>query len=126
MDGFYPIIDTNASLPEKKAGIRDLGLPYEKDPSVSAHLLSFLCKASDGSDPVIPDKVLFNGGSMIPQILRDRIIKLLNSGQIKKSMNFQHGILIALLVRELLTMDSLKPVKAFASKVALPVLISSK
>ena len=79
MDGFYRIIDTNASLPEKKAGIRDLSLPYEKDPSVSAHLLSFLCKASDGSDPVIPDKVLFNGGSMIPQILRDRIIELLNS-----------------------------------------------
>ncbi|MCM8531065.1 MAG: hsp70 family protein [Lentisphaeraceae bacterium] len=79
MEGFYPMIETTAALPEKKAGIRDLGLPYEKDPSVSAHLLSFLCKASGSDQPIIPDKILFNGGSMIPDLLRQRIIDLVNS-----------------------------------------------
>jgi hypothetical protein len=85
MEGFYPLIDTNAALPEKKVGIRDLGLPYEKDPSVSAHLLSFLTKASSSDLPVIPDKILFNGGSMIPDILRQRIITLVNSWSEKET-----------------------------------------
>ena len=79
MNGFYPLIDISSANPERKAGIRDLGLPYEKDPSISAHLLEFLKKASKEDLPLIPDKVLFNGGSMIPQILRDRVIELLNS-----------------------------------------------
>jgi len=79
MDGFYPLIPADSPLPDRKSGIRDLGLPYEKDPSICAHLLSFLKKASNDSELVIPDKILFNGGSMIPEILRLRIIDLLNS-----------------------------------------------
>ena len=79
MEGFYPLISAEAKLPEKKSGIRDLALPYERDPSVSAHLLSFLKNASEEDKPLIPDKILFNGGSMIPVVLRQRIIELLNS-----------------------------------------------
>ena len=79
MEGFYPLISAESKLPEKKSGIRDLGLPYERDPSVSAHLLSFLKNASEDSSPLIPDKILFNGGSMIPVVLRQRIIELINS-----------------------------------------------
>ena len=79
MDGFYPLISVDSATPDRKAGIRDLGLPYERDPSVSAHLLSFLKHASTDNTPLIPDKILFNGGSMIPVVLRQRIIELLNS-----------------------------------------------
>jgi molecular chaperone DnaK (HSP70) len=79
MNGFYPLISSDAASPEKKSGIRDLGLPYERDPSISAHLLEFLKSASKEKAPLIPDKVLFNGGSMIPPILRQRVIDLLNS-----------------------------------------------
>lgn len=84
MEGFYPLISVESKLPEKKGGIRDLALPYERDPSVSAHLLSFLKKASENDAPLIPDKILFNGGSMIPVVLRERIIELLNSWSEKK------------------------------------------
>ncbi|NQZ57244.1 MAG: Hsp70 family protein, partial [Lentisphaeraceae bacterium] len=38
MNGFYPLISKDAPLPDRKAGIRDLALPYERDPSISAHL----------------------------------------------------------------------------------------
>ena len=79
MEGFYPLISAESQLPEKKGGIRDLGLPYERDPSVSAHLLSFLKNASQNDTLLIPDKILFNGGSMIPIVLRQRIIELINS-----------------------------------------------
>ena len=89
MDGFYPLITSNSQLPERKAGIRDLGLPYERDPSVSAHLLSFLKSASKDESPLIPDKILFNGGSMIPEVLRQRIIDLLNSWSDKKVVELQ-------------------------------------
>lgn len=82
-NGFYPEIDAKADAPQKKSGLRDMGLPYEKDPAVTKHLLQFLRNANFDADdklaPVIPDKILFNGGSMIPQSLRDRILNQIKS-----------------------------------------------
>ena len=81
IEGFFPMIEQNAPSPQKKRGIQKMGLPYETDPSIPAHLLQFLKYAQSISarslkegDALFPDKVLFNGGTMIPEILRKRII----------------------------------------------------
>ncbi|HBM15392.1 MAG TPA: hypothetical protein DD381_03470 [Lentisphaeria bacterium] len=82
IEGFFPVINSDAPSPQRKKGIQKMGLPYETDPSVSAHLLHFLkyaqsisCNPTKDSDALFPDKVLFNGGTMIPKILRERIIR---------------------------------------------------
>lgn len=81
IEGFFPLINSDAPSPQKKKGIQKMGLPYESDPSIPAQLLQFLkyvktvsTKLPDGDEIPFPDKVLFNGGTMIPEILRKRII----------------------------------------------------
>lgn len=82
IDGFFPLINADAPPPQKKKGIQKMGLPYESDPSIPCHLLQFLKYAKRVSsdtakhdDILFPNKVLFNGGTMIPVILRQRIIE---------------------------------------------------
>ncbi len=58
--------------------IADFGLPFEKEASVTKHIGWFLEKHREdvkrhlGKDP-IPDHILFNGGSLIPQLVQERI-----------------------------------------------------
>jgi len=82
IDGFFPIIPKDAPSPHKKKGIQKMGLPYETDPSVPVHLLHFLkyahsvsAKLPKEGDALFPNKILFNGGAMIPKILRERVIE---------------------------------------------------
>lgn len=86
IEGFFPIINADAPSPQKKKGIQKMGLPYESDPSIPSHLLQFLKYAQSVSasllkdgDALFPNKVLFNGGTMIPEILRKRIISSIQS-----------------------------------------------
>ena len=82
IEGFFPFISSDSSSPLKKKGIQKMGLPYESDPSIPSHLLQFLKYAQSVSAKstketgilLFPNKVLFNGGTMIPKILRERII----------------------------------------------------
>lgn len=78
-DGFFPLSSAD-SRPEKsaRAGLLDMGLPYEPDPAVSHHLAAFLAKHGVSADAPI-DAVLFNGGVFQPQVLRDRVIEILRS-----------------------------------------------
>ncbi|MBF0469586.1 MAG: molecular chaperone DnaK, partial [Desulfamplus sp.] len=54
------------------------GLPYEQEPAITRHIGYFLEKhresilSSLGKQP-LPDLILFNGGSLKPQLLQDRI-----------------------------------------------------
>ena len=90
LEGFFPLIPADSPAPAKKTAIQKMGLPYEPDPSVSGHLLYFLkyayrvCENKNDKDSktyqvLFPDKVLFNGGAMIPAILRNRILKMLRT-----------------------------------------------
>ncbi len=60
---------------QKGSGIRQMGLPYESDPSITKHLAHFLYKSGCGRKP---DYVLFNGGAFKPELFQDRIIDALN------------------------------------------------
>lgn len=76
LNGFFPECGPESPLPEKASGIRTMNLPYAADPAVTRHLHSFLRQAGNGSIHH-PDHVLFNGGVMIPAILRERVLSVL-------------------------------------------------
>jgi len=61
-----------------------MGLPYENDPALTRHILQFLKYAhkisensSSDKEILYPNKILFNGGTMIPEILRNRVVKII-------------------------------------------------
>ncbi|EDM26206.1 putative heat shock protein 70, dnaK [Lentisphaera araneosa HTCC2155] len=90
--GFFPQIAIDAEEPDRKVGLRTLDLPYERDPAITSHLLSFLRKDAQvsGYDSIkFPEHILFNGGTMIPLSFRERILKQLEawSGQEINTLN---------------------------------------
>jgi molecular chaperone DnaK (HSP70) len=77
-DGFLPLTDAG-DLParDRRAGLRELGLPFESEPAITRHLAAFLSRAArqaqqDGM--VTPDAVLFNGGFFTPPLARERVV----------------------------------------------------
>ena len=83
IDGFFPVISGDTSAPKKKSGIQTMGLPYVSDPVLTKYLLHFLKyankvslgKTDNSNDGLLrPDKVLFNGGTMIPMIIRSQVM----------------------------------------------------
>ena len=87
VNGFFPGIDSNTPAPHKKSGIQTMGLPYVADPALTKYLLHFLIYANKVSllnennsvnGLLRPDKILFNGGTMIPEIIRQQVLKVIN------------------------------------------------
>ena len=67
LDGFFPECDAQAYPYRTHAALKEWGLPYASDAAVTRHLADFL----RGRPRV--DAILFNGGSLRPLILRERI-----------------------------------------------------
>jgi hypothetical protein len=84
LDGFFPSCESTDYPREKpKAGMREMGLPYESDPAVTRHLARFLGRHArhspqeEGEVP-FPTAVLFNGGVMKPDLIRRRVLTVLS------------------------------------------------
>jgi hypothetical protein len=90
---FLPIanLDVIHSARASRAGLRELGLPYESDPAITQHLARFLTRSAAvfspehralvptaGGPVVRPDLLLFNGGFFVPAVARDRIARALS------------------------------------------------
>ncbi len=67
LNGFFPDSDKTARPYRAPGALREWGLPYATDSAVTHHLAEFL------TDRPPVDAVLFNGGSVIPPVLRQRI-----------------------------------------------------
>lgn len=67
LDGFFPLCPAAARPYRTSAALRELGLPYASDSAVTRHLADFL------RDRPRVDAVLFNGGSLQPLLLRQRL-----------------------------------------------------
>jgi hypothetical protein len=81
--GFLPITAPD-DLParDRRAGLRELGLPYETEPAITKHLAAFLERASrrtPGGSLARPSAVLFNGGFFTPSIARERVLDALTA-----------------------------------------------
>lgn len=79
VEGFFPLADANtACQTEARKGISELGLPFEQEPAITKHLGWFLERHAADVEKIMrkrpmPDLVLFNGGSLKPTIIQDRI-----------------------------------------------------
>lgn len=71
LDGFFPEVRAAERPLRSAGGVREMGLPYAKDPAVTRHLADFL------RDRPHPDAVLFNGGLTKSPAVRERILDLL-------------------------------------------------
>jgi molecular chaperone DnaK (HSP70) len=82
MDGFLPAVRReDVASRDRRAGLREIGLPYESEPAITKHLAAFLTRIERGGVVPIarPDAVLFNGGFFTPAVARDRVLDVLAS-----------------------------------------------
>ncbi len=77
MDGFFPTV-SSSEMPQarKRTGLQELGLPYAADAAITRHLAKFLRQSGKGL--TCPTHVLFNGGVLRSDLVRDRLISVLN------------------------------------------------
>jgi molecular chaperone DnaK (HSP70) len=80
LNGFFPLVDPGEEKPRAiRKGITEFGLPYEQEPAITRHLCWFLeqhtadVTAFLQKDRPEPDIILFNGGSLKPSVIQDRI-----------------------------------------------------
>ena len=90
LGGFFPIAPRGEE-PSRgaRAGLQEFGLPFVADPAIPKHLAAFLRRhkteaigqggqVGDGL-PARPDAILFNGGALTPNLLRDRVVEVVRS-----------------------------------------------
>ncbi len=82
---FYPDVDQKC-LENIQSGkqITDFGLPFERESAVTRHIIGFLEKHRDDvrkhlNKPPVPDFILFNGGTLKPQLVQQRIIEAIRN-----------------------------------------------
>lgn len=75
LDGFFPACKLTDRPRRALGAIKEFGLPYAFDGAITRHLAAFL----NGRPPV--DAVLFNGGSLRPARLRDKLREQIGAWQ---------------------------------------------
>lgn len=79
VNGFIPFVEKNdVADVDDRSGLKEIGLPYAKDPRISSQLARFLSNAKGKDTFVIPTAILFNGGTLKSEALRKRIEDLIN------------------------------------------------
>ena len=77
LDGFLPIVaSTDMPLRPRRSALQEAGLPFASDAAITRHLARFL-RGPNGF--VCPTHVLFNGGVLNAEVVRERIIEVLNA-----------------------------------------------
>ena len=75
LDGFFPDCRLDSEPVHAQAGLREWALPYAADSAITRYLAVFL-----KGRPAI-DTVLFNGGSLYPEVLRLRLLEQIGRWQ---------------------------------------------
>src|SRR4051812_22105487 len=90
LDGFFPRVPRGEDPGRgARTGLQEFGLPFVSDPAVPKHMSSFLRRhraeaigqgGHQADDrPARPDAILFNGGALTPESVRDRIVEVIAS-----------------------------------------------
>jgi hypothetical protein len=87
VEGFFPLVAADARPQTRtRAALTQIALPYAADAAVTKHLAAFLARQADatqklegfparpGGALLHPTALLFNGGVMKGQVLRDRVV----------------------------------------------------
>ncbi len=91
VEGFFPACDPeDTPQGKKRVGVREMGLPYESDPAITRHLSDFLGQQAgdnpSGEPVAYPSAVLFNGGVMKPDLLRNRVLDIVKGWDAARSL----------------------------------------
>ncbi len=80
LEGFFPMVEADtADSSAGRKGITEFGLPYEQEPAITRHLGRFLEQHRDDIFQTLqrqssaPDLIMFNGGSLRPAKIQQRI-----------------------------------------------------
>lgn len=73
-EGFFPLCSADARPSKPAGGFKEMGLPYPRDPAITHHLAAFLRGRRI-------DAVLFNGGTLKPLFLQQRMTDTLAAWQ---------------------------------------------
>ncbi len=90
MEGFFPITRRDEDPGRMgKSGLQEFGLPFVADPAIPKHLAAFLRRhkaeavgqggLTPDDRPARPDAILFNGGALTPNIIRERVVAVMTS-----------------------------------------------
>src|SRR5690606_9982392 len=86
LESFFPQLDLDTPLERSARGgaLTQAGLPYERDPAITRHILRFVQQhqrliSPVGSGAAFPDMVLFNGGPFNSAILREHVLNVFRS-----------------------------------------------
>ncbi len=87
-EGFLPAVSSQDMPQRRKMGLAEIGLPYAADPAITRHLARFLRQQPAQSEHgsvrrgpsglAAPTHVLFNGGVLRADLVRTRILDVLN------------------------------------------------
>ncbi|MEM0969794.1 MAG: hypothetical protein AAGJ31_10620, partial [Verrucomicrobiota bacterium] len=75
LDGFYPLCQVDEEVNRSEEALREWGLPYATDSGITRYLAEFLRGQPRA------DAVLFNGGSLESEVVRERMTELLQDWQ---------------------------------------------
>ncbi len=85
VDGFFPDCDPS-ERPQRNvaSGFQDIGLPYEADPAITRQIAAFLADQNNSqsateNSPSQPTHLLFNGGVLRSEAIRDRLTQTIAS-----------------------------------------------
>jgi molecular chaperone DnaK (HSP70) len=86
--GFLPAVSSHDMPQRRKMGLAEIGLPYAADAAITRHLARFLRQQAAQSEHgsvrrgasglAAPTHVLFNGGVLRADVVRQRILEVLN------------------------------------------------
>ncbi len=90
LEGFLPRVgSTDLPRGARRIGLQEMGLPYASDAAITRHLAKFLRQQAAASEHnavrrgasglACPTHILFNGGVLHAQFVRDRLLEVLNS-----------------------------------------------
>jgi len=87
-EGFLPAVSSHEVPERRRAGLAEIGLPYAADAAITRHLARFLRQQSAQSEHgsvrrtasglAAPTHVLFNGGVLRADLVRRRLLEILN------------------------------------------------
>ena len=87
-EGFLPAVSSQDMPQRRKMGLAEIGLPYAADAAITRHLARFLRQQAAQSEHgsvrrgasglAAPTHVLFNGGVLRADVVRKRILDVLN------------------------------------------------
>ncbi|HET7540978.1 MAG TPA: Hsp70 family protein [Polyangiaceae bacterium] len=76
-DGFLPLVERGEAAPKMRAGLLAFGLPYERDPAISRHIVQFLERHAALLENGV-DALLLNGGLFHAPRAAERVRELIS------------------------------------------------